>query len=369
MISQERYGKGIVNRGNWKRLKQCLIRAFRGERIVVGFLGGSITQGSLATAEERCYAYLTCRWLKETFKQADIEYVNGGIGGTSSLFGAARAEADVLAKQPDIVFVDFSVNDEANSFFQETFEGLIRKVYQWHTKPAVVVLNNVFYDTGANAQEYHNAVAARYGIPCVSMKESIYADIKAGVYQAQELTPDNLHPNDRGHELVAGELIKLFLQVWKERDQKEEAPPYPSPLTANGYEHAMRYDNGNCRPGLSGFYADQGEKKNKYDYFKGGWIGSKVGDQMVFHLECSSLAVQYRKSVKHPVPVARLVVDGDLEKGVLLDGNFEETWGDCLYLQPVLHHAQTRDHEILIEIIKASDQDAEPFYLLSLISA
>ena len=53
--------------------------------------------------------------------------------------------------QPDVVVVDFSVNDDADEFFQETYEGVIRKLLSFRTKPAVLVLNNVFYDTGENA--------------------------------------------------------------------------------------------------------------------------------------------------------------------------------------------------------------------------
>ncbi len=369
VMAQEKRTKGIVNRGNWSRLKQCMIRASKGERIVVGFLGGSITQGSLAADATRCYAYLTFQWWKEKFPKADIKYVNGGIGGTSSLFGVARAEKDVLTEQPDVVFVDFSVNDDATEFFKETYEGVIRKLYQWHTDPAVVVLNNVFYDTGINAQEYHNTVAAHYEIPCVSIKESIYAEIQEGTYQAKDLTSDYLHPNDRGHALVAGELIKLLELVWEERDKEEKTPVYPRPLTANTYQNAVRYENGNSSPKLWGFYMDLRKKENVYDHFKSGWIGSKVGDRICFRVECGNLAVQYRKSVKHPAPIAKITVDGKAEDAMILDGSFDETWGDCLYLQPVLHHTEICVHEILIEIIEATDHDAEPFYLMSLICA
>lgn len=64
-----------------------------------------------------------------------------------------------------------------------------------------------------------------------------------------------------------------------------------------------------------------------------------------------------------------LVLDGDAEHSILLDGNFEENWWDCLYLQPVLHHGIRKKHTLEITI---SDQDTEgnsPFYLLSLILA
>lgn len=38
------------------RLKNCMRRAQDGAELTIGFLGGSITQGSLATKPENCYA-------------------------------------------------------------------------------------------------------------------------------------------------------------------------------------------------------------------------------------------------------------------------------------------------------------------------
>ena len=131
---------------NLKRLKDCMKRAEAGEELTIGFLGGSITQGSLATTMENTYAYRVFMWWKQTFPNANFHYVNGGIGGTTSHYGVSRAVADVLMYRPDFVVVDFSVNDEADTFFRETYEGVVRKLLSWDSKPAVVLLNNVFYD-------------------------------------------------------------------------------------------------------------------------------------------------------------------------------------------------------------------------------
>lgn len=361
--------RGIVNKGNWYRLKECMKRASRGEHITVGFLGGSITQGSLASQDSRCYAYLTCQWWRRTFPQAEISYVNAGIGGTSSLYGAARVVQDLLIYRPDVVVIDFTVNDEESEFFQETFEGVVHRIYQWETKPALVVLNNVYYDTGRSAQKYHNAVAAHYGIPCVSVKESIYEEVRAGRYQVSDLTPDGLHPNDKGHALVAEELIKLFNIINDEKNEPSPEPEEPEALTANTYQTAIRYQIDNCSPGLEGFLVDTDRKTGYYDHFKNGWKAKRAGDRIIFQIACSNLAVQYRKSVNHPVPAAKVTVDGKRAESIVLDGNFEETWGDCLFLQPVLHHAETMVHEIVIEVVEATEQDVEPFYLMSLICA
>ena len=97
---------------NSSRLLQLMKRADRGEELTIGFLGGSITQGSLAKNPENTYARRVFTWWKDSFPKAEFHYVNGGIGGTTSHYGAARAVRDVLMYQPDFVMVDFCVNDE-----------------------------------------------------------------------------------------------------------------------------------------------------------------------------------------------------------------------------------------------------------------
>ena len=102
---------------NLARLKSCMQRAQEGQELTIGFLGGSITQGSLATEHENTYAYRVFSWWKQIFPKATLHYVNGSIGGTDSLYGVSRAVTDVLMYQPDFVMVDFSVNDTGNEFF------------------------------------------------------------------------------------------------------------------------------------------------------------------------------------------------------------------------------------------------------------
>ena len=362
------------------RLKNLMKRAANGESLVIGFLGGSITQGSLSSTPKTCYAYLVYEWWKKSFPNAAFSFVNGGIGGTTSHYGGARARKDVLCYRPDIVTVDFSVNDDANEFFEETYEGTLRRLLAAPSSPAVVVLNNVFYDTGKNAQDYHNRIADHYGIPHVSIKDTVYPDVESGKIVRADITPDNLHPNDKGHRLVADEICKLLDSIKAEVEEEtiageniegkstktEASVLLPAPLTENAYEHSRLIQIQDNEAILDGFLVDPIEKKGMLDIFKNGWTAAHTNDKISFEIECSCLAVQYRKSVQQPVPKAKAVIDGDEAHAVILDGNFTEDWGDCLYLEPLLHHAEKKVHRIEITITDAKDI-VRPFYLVSLI--
>lgn len=362
------------------RLKNLMKRAANGESLVIGFLGGSITQGSLSSTPKNCYAYLVYEWWKKSFPNAAFSFVNGGIGGTTSHYGGARAWKDVLCYRPDIVTVDFSVNDDANEFFEETYEGTLRRLLAAPSAPAVVVLNNVFYDTGKNAQDYHNRIADHYGIPHVSIKDTVYPDVESGKIVRADITPDNLHPNDKGHRLVADEICKLLDSIKAEVEEEtiageniegkstktEASILLPAPLTENAYEYSRLIQIQDNEAILDGFLVDPIEKKGMLDIFKNGWTAAHTNDKISFEIECSCLAVQYRKSVQQPVPKAKAVIDGDEAHAVILDGNFTEDWGDCLYLEPLLHHAEKKVHRIEITIKDAKDI-VRPFYLVSLI--
>ncbi len=95
------------------------------------------------------------------------------------------------------------------------------------------------------------------------------------------------------------------------------------------------------------------------DHFKNGWIGKKAGDSITFTLKASNIAVQYRKTLDRPALRAKLVLDGDVENALILDGNFEEDWGDCLWLEPILHHGEKKVHTVEITILEDEENKKE----------
>lgn len=365
------FDAGIKNRGNIYRLKKVFDRAKNGEKLNIAFLGGSITQGSLSSTPETCYAYRVFDWWTKTFPQADLTYINAGIGGTTSQFGVARVSEDVLSQKPDFVIIEFSVNDDATEHFMETYEGLVRKVFTSETKPAVVCVHNICYDSGASAEMVHGRIVRHYNLPSVSMRSSVFVNMLNGGILNRDITPDDLHPNDKGHELLAG-LITNFLGKVNDGSLGEaeaSEDTFPEPLTANGYEKSIRYRNINSNPKLNGWVADTAKQEYVRDTFHYGWTSGKVGDSIIFKVKGSELAVQYRKSVKLPAPIAKIIIDDDEANAKILDANFDETWGDCLALDTIVEHGENKEHKVEIKIVETHEDDAVPFYLVSVIAS
>lgn len=365
---------GLINRGNWYRIKKCMQKARDGKPITIGFLGGSITQGCLSSVPETCYAYLVYEWCKKKFPKSEITYINAGIGGTTSQFGVARVEDDLLRYHPDFALIEYAVNDDNTEFFLETYESLVRKTFSCQDKPALMLMNNVRYDDGGNAQDMHLQVAKAYELPMVSMKHTIWQEIESGRISNREITPDDLHPNDAGHALVAQVITAFLDRVYEEMDNGEAASSFdkstlPAPITQSAYECSVRYQNDNSSPEIVSFEADPEPQNDIREIFKKGWTASEKGAKITFWLDCSGVAVQYRKSIKKPTPIATVVVDEDETTAVVLDGNFEEDWGDCLYIDTITRHMQPGIHKVEITITETHENDVVPFYLVSVIGS
>ena len=359
--------QGIKNMGNLSRFQRVFERAEMGEAITVGFIGGSITMGSLSSTPKTCYAYLVKEWFQKTFPKSDVTYVNAGIGATTSQFGVARVQEDLLSFKPDFVIAEFSVNDKPEALFEETFEGLIRNILYAPFKPALMMFENVEYDTGNNASAAHDKVGFYYDLPIADMKAAIYQAILDGKIEREKMTPDNLHPNDLGHSYVAGVLIHLLEKIKADQNTFEEIIE-KVPLTKNEYESSVRHDSRNAEPVLNGFIKDEAASYGITDVFKHGYIGKEEGDSVELAVNAKHIAIQYRKSITKPAPIAKVVIDGKEETEVFLDANFTETWGDCLYLENVFDGKEKECHTVTITIVSA-DKTASDFYLASVITA
>ncbi len=380
---EEMYERGLLRVGNTSRMTRVMKRALAGEKLRVAFLGGSITAGAAATSAEGCYAYRVYTWWKERFPLAEIEYINAGVGATTSKFGVARVKEDILSLKPDAVFVEFSVNDSDLPVFQETFEGLIRTILLDADEPAVFMFNNVFYDDGRNAERVHNEIGEYYDLPIVSMRASLFEEIRKGNLKNTDISADNLHPNDYGHQLVAGVIChlldRIYREVAEESDRNQIASagefmgtlaPYripEVPLTANRYFGSDRKNNRSCEPEAYGFVKDETVKNGVWDVFRYGWAAKSTGSRIRFEVEGWLISLQYRKYALHPAPVARAIIDGREEQAVILDANFDETWGDCLYLQDVFTSENRGRHTV--EIILEEEVPEKDFYLASVITA
>ena len=181
------------------------------DHVNVVFLGGSITQGTgSSNSKETCYAALTGKWFESTFKTADrdVTWHNMGVGGTPSQYGLLRLNRDVISKDPDIVFVEFAVND-GGSDTRRYMEGIVRSLQSMEKVPYIVFLYTT-NETYTTSTAYHEQVAEFYGIPQISLKDALRRELNGANAREAGYLKDSVHPSDLGYAVYFNEIKKCM---------------------------------------------------------------------------------------------------------------------------------------------------------------
>lgn len=331
------YQLSVVNKGNPANIKQVMEKAKQGHPVTIAVIGGSITAGALASNfGTTAYGPLVYAWWKNKFPGAAIKFVNAGIGATNSVFGVHREERDLLVHHPDFVIIEFCANDKGEVQATESFEGMVRKLLNKNPGTAVMAVATMD-NTGANWQEFHLPVCRHYQLPMISYRDAIWPEIKAGNMSWASLSPDYVHPNDTGHAIIAGLVNRYLEDVYALPVTAGSAPlSIPTPLTANGYEHAMAYNAAVLQPLSMGSWTR--------DTIMKGWITNKKGKPLTFKVKGGYVSMMFKRTNKATGGTAYVLVDGKTR--VALDADFTNGWGDYMELKQLLHERVKKTHTL-----------------------
>ncbi len=209
---------------NFKHLANTYAKLTQDKSLRVGFLGGSVTDGTGATnAATDGWPRLVCKSLAEEY-DAFVDERRQSIGGTGSYFGAFRYTTDIgdtSKKQPDLLFIEFAINDNyiGDSYEQvvKNSESLIRKAYSLNPKMDIVYV--LTFDKGRRLEDYeqlraHKDVAAKYGLLCINLREILGPTIDFSANYS-----DDVHPNTAGYQTYANEIIFRLMECMPQRSE------------------------------------------------------------------------------------------------------------------------------------------------------
>jgi len=187
--------------------------------VSVVFFGGSLTFGANASDPNvTSYRGRMMEWLRARYPNTPIDFHDAAIGGTGSQLGMFRLERDVLRHKPDLVFLDFTVNDGSDETDPQTlasYEAIVRTLmrnnvavmpvimlFKWHSpKPGVMPARHA----------EHMKLANIYGIPLADVCSYVQNRVATGV------DPDGLwnlgdgaHPGDEGYALFFEAVRRRF---------------------------------------------------------------------------------------------------------------------------------------------------------------
>lgn len=217
----------------------------KGQPVKIAYFGGSITEAKDGWREQ------SLAWFQQHYPSATVSQINAAIGGTGSDLGVFRLKQQVLAYQPDLVFVEFAVNDNGKSPAQigVAMEGIVRQIWQANpqtdicfvytlTAQMAPALASGYFPLSASVME---RIADWYGIPSIHMGLEVVQLANKGelVFQGKQqafpgklvFSPDNVHPYAQtGHRLYTEALVRavgVLETVGKPQARKTVAPLYP----------------------------------------------------------------------------------------------------------------------------------------------
>ena len=220
------------------------------EPLTIVCIGGSLTElGKSWVAKVKEY-------FEDRFPNRPVTIYNAGVGGTGSRLGASRFAHDVLDLDPDLVIVEFSVNDassnELNS--KQYVENMIYQCLQSDKIPGIIYAHTPqavdksaeLYDKHCQQVEWKGELAAYYGISVVNIYDYFYRcyeqeKVRSGnyalsyneyisdIYKLEDDGTYDVHPipKGRGYGMYADAFIESF-----ERD-------LPSMLTRLAYKDIL----------------------------------------------------------------------------------------------------------------------------------
>ncbi len=265
------------------------------KKISVVFFGGSVTAGTGATdPKNTCWRAITGRYLKEKYPSADIKLTNAAIGGTGTGYGMLRMERDVLPAKPDLVFIDFTINDSYQRYtVQESlvyYESILQKLYK--SNPYIDIVMTFITDRGVleNGSRFidaHKQLAEHYGIPTIDFADALKRELDITGNSPDVYLTDWAHPNDRGYDLysrVAISFLENELSTLHEEPMPVSLPKSYSNNLITGEAKIVSTTDINAQ--LNGFTRSDGDfgAKNAYHCYI-------EGDEMTFKFSGSYIGV------------------------------------------------------------------------------
>jgi arylsulfatase A-like enzyme/lysophospholipase L1-like esterase len=185
---------------------------FHGHSVVAGY---TVTP-NINTFES--YPMLVLKGLTEKFKTVPINSIRVAIGGDNAEQGEKRFDSTVLVHQPDVLFIDYGLNDRAIGIDRAkiAWESMIKKSLAKNIKiilltPTPDLNEDILSDKAL--LEIHSAMIMALGkqfkIPVVdsyhTFKKMAASGVDLKLFMAQ-----NNHPNYKGHQVVANLINQHF---------------------------------------------------------------------------------------------------------------------------------------------------------------
>lgn len=340
--------RSLMTTGDMTRMANVFRRAKNGEDIKAAYIGGSITEGysdNITLKTEEKWVTMSTEWLNEQFPDSEITYVNAGLSGTPSVLGNVRLQRDVLQYDPDIVFVEFAVNDGGEAIYKNAYESLVRTLLTQDKDIAVVLLFTII-ESGHTCQPHMSQIGENYNLPMISLPDSIWVEMQEGRMQWSDYSADQSHPNVEGSIMIRDFVINYFEKVIAdyENNTGDVDKNLPDPVFSGDYADMVFVDNTTLAAEATGFTPSD----NGHHWFKEGWqFRADTGASLRFNVTCSKLAMVIKVNNAKTFGEAEIYVDGELTGKI--NSNRSDGWNNPV-AEYLIDNNECAEHTVEIVI-------------------
>ncbi|WP_051605679.1 GDSL-type esterase/lipase family protein [Polaribacter sp. Hel_I_88] len=203
-------------------IKAELVKNWPSNRTInLVFHGHSVPSGYYQTPTVNtlsAYPHQVLQKLSAKYPTAVINTIKTSIGGENSIQGARRFDEDVLVHKPDVLFIDYSLNDRSQGLAPAyaAWDEMIKKAIARGIKVILLTpspvqnVNMLATDTELYQHtEQVKRLAQENGVALVDSYEQFKQEVINGNNVNNYLSSGN-HPNTAGHTLIANEILKFF---------------------------------------------------------------------------------------------------------------------------------------------------------------
>lgn len=205
-----------MEEGQKRFVERTLADLQNGCDVTIVTFGDSITAGF---AVRRGFPSFWQEMLQKKYPEAKIEMINSGTSGDTTMDGLARLDWSVLSYEPDLVTINFGINDCVLRLGLEEFEiNLVEMVRCIRAGPEseILLLSSQPLETPPYDRlvlDYYQTieqVAGEMDAGFVDVYGAWMERVSQGTPLGSLVLSGLDHPNEAGYRIIAEELMRLF---------------------------------------------------------------------------------------------------------------------------------------------------------------
>ena len=222
-VAAELHGQEIAPKATYlEKIKaEMLVEWPKNRTINLVFHGHSVPAGYFKTPTVNTlasYPYLVLKDIKSVYPMTVVNVINTSVGGENSESGLKRFEADVLTHKPDVLFIDYALNDRGMGLERAkiAWEKMIRLALEKNIKVILLTpspdqrvdIKDEFSILDQHANQIKE-LAKSFQIGLIDTYALYKNKVKSGHNLIDYMSQVN-HPNEKGHQMITDEIMSYF---------------------------------------------------------------------------------------------------------------------------------------------------------------